>query len=100
MRKVFACLAMLVLAAPVFGQWRRAALYGADVRALIIDPANPDTLFLGTSGGELYVSNDAGKSWQNPRNSEPFPGYVVDRLVVDRNGRLWAAAGGARAGGV
>ena len=91
---------MLVLAAPVFGQWRRAALYGADVRALIIDPANPDSLFLGTSGGEVYVSNDAGKSWQNPRNSVPFPGYVVDSLVIDRDGRLWAACWGLWGGGV
>src|SRR5712664_3220635 len=100
MRKVLAFLAMLVVAAPVFGQWRRAALYGADVRALIIDPANPDTLYLGTSGGEVYVSNDAGKSWQNPRNSVPFPGYVVDSLVIDRNGRLWAACWGLWGGGV
>jgi len=99
MRKALACLAMLALAAPVFGQWRRAALYGADVRALIVDPANPDTLFLGTSGGEVYVSNDAGKSWKNPRNSVPFPGYVVDSLVRDRNGRLWAACWGLWGGG-
>jgi photosystem II stability/assembly factor-like uncharacterized protein len=100
MRKVLGFLAMLLVAVPVFGQWRRAALYGADVRALIIDPALPDTLYLGTSGGEVYVSSDAGKSWQNPRNSVPFPGYVVDSLVVDRNGRLWAASWGLWGGGV
>jgi photosystem II stability/assembly factor-like uncharacterized protein len=100
MRKVLGFLAMLVVAVPVFGQWRRAALYGADVRALIIDPSRPDTLYVGTSGGEVYVSTDAGKSWQNPRNSVPFPGYVVDSLVVDRNGRLWAASWGLWGGGV
>jgi photosystem II stability/assembly factor-like uncharacterized protein len=100
MRKVLGFLAMLVVAAPVFGQWRRAALYGADVRALIIDPSRPDTLYVGTSGGEVYVSTDAGKSWQNPRNSVPFPGYVVDSLVVDRSGRLWAASWGLWGGGV
>jgi photosystem II stability/assembly factor-like uncharacterized protein len=100
MRKVLAFLAMLVLATPVCGQWRRAALFGADVRALIIDPANPDTFYLGTSGGEVYVSNDGGKSWNNPRNSVPFPGYVVDSLVMDRNGRLWAASWGLWGGGV
>ena len=100
MRKVLGFLAMLVVAVPVFGQWRRAALFGADVRALIIDPSRPDTLYVGTSGGEVYVSTDAGKSWQNPRNSVPFPGYVVDSLVVDRSGRLWAASWGLWGGGV
>jgi len=100
MRKLLVPLAILVCATPLFGQWRRAALYGADVRALVIDPARPDTLYVGTSGGEVYVSNDAAKSWQNPRNSVPFPGYVVDSLVIDRNGRLWAACWGLWGGGV
>src|SRR5438094_885432 len=100
MRKALVFLTMLVFALPAFGQWRRAALYGADVRALVIDPSHPDTLFLGTSGGEVYVSNNSAKSWQNPRNSVPFPGYVVDSLVIDRNGRLWAACWGLWGGGV
>lgn len=100
MRKVLVLLAILVCATPLSGQWRRGALYGADVRALVIDPARPDTLYLGTSGGEVYISNDAAKSWQNPRNSVPFPGYVVDSLVVDRSGRLWAACWGLWGGGV
>jgi len=100
MRKVLVIFALLLSAAPLFGQWRRAALYGADVRALIIDPARPDTLYLGTSGGEVYVSDNGARSWRNPRNSVPFPGYVVDSLVVDRDGRLWAACWGLWGGGV
>src|SRR5947209_15025000 len=100
MRKVLGFLAMLVVAVPVFGQWRRANLYGADVRALIIDPARPDTLYLGTSGGEVYVSDDGAKSWRNPRGGVPFPGYIVDNLVIDRSGRLWAACWGLWGGGV
>ncbi len=100
MRKLLISLVILILATPAFAQWRRANLYGADVRALIIDPSNPDTLYLGTSGGEVYVSTDGAKSWQNPRGGIPFPGYVVDHLVVDRKGRLWAACWGAWGGGV
>ena len=91
---------MLVCALPSSAQWRRAALFGADVRALIIDPSNPDTLYLGTSGGEVYVSHDGAKSWASPRNGVPFPGYVVDSLVLDRSGRLWAASWGLWGGGV
>jgi photosystem II stability/assembly factor-like uncharacterized protein len=100
MRKLLITLTILFVSLPLSAQWRRANLYGADVRALIIDPSHPDTLYLGTSGGEVYVSNDGAKSWQNPRGGIPFPGYVVDNLVLDRNGRLWAACWGAWGGGV
>ncbi len=100
MRKLLIVLTFLFTALPLCAQWRRAKLYGADVRALIIDPSNPDTLYLGTSGGEVYVSTDGAKSWVNPRGGIPFPGYVVDNLVIDRNGRLWAACWGAWGGGV
>jgi photosystem II stability/assembly factor-like uncharacterized protein len=100
MRKLLISLAILFIAAPAFAQWRRANLYGADVRALIIDPADPDRLFLGTSTGEVYVSGDGAKSWRAPRNGIPFPGYIVDNLVIDRVGRLWAAGWGLWGGGV
>lgn len=100
MRKLLIVLTFLIIATPLTAQWRRANLYGADVRALIIDPSDPDTLYLGTSAGEVYVSHDAAKTWQNPRGGIPFPGYVVDNLVLDRKGRLWAACWGLWGGGV
>src|SRR5436305_13163314 len=77
MRKLLIVITFLFTALPLCAQWRRANLYGADVRALTIDPSNPDTLYLGTSGGEVYVSTDGAKSWRNPRGGIPFPGYVV-----------------------
>lgn len=100
MRKLLILLVILVVSVPVAAQWRRAGLFGADVRALIADPRNPDTLYLGTSSGEVYVSRDAAKTWTLPRNGIPFPGYVVDSLVLDREGRLWAASWGLWGGGV
>ena len=100
MRKLLILIVIVIFAVPAFGGWRRANLFGADVRALIIDPARPDTLYLGTTGGEVYVSDDGAKSWRNPRGGVPFPGYVVDNLVMDREGRLWAACWGLWGGGV
>ncbi|HEX9160535.1 MAG TPA: hypothetical protein VF980_02415 [Thermoanaerobaculia bacterium] len=100
MRKSLIFLAVLLIAIPAAAQWRRAGLFGADVRALIADPANPDILYLGTSGGEVYRSTDGAKTWTNPRNGVPFPGYVVDSLVIDRSGRLWAACWGLWGGSV
>ncbi|MFL6244586.1 MAG: VPS10 domain-containing protein [Thermoanaerobaculia bacterium] len=100
MRKVLFLLAIVVLTTSASAQWRRAGLYGADVRALVADPGAPDTLYLGTSGGEVYVSRDGAKSWTNPRYGVPFPNYIVDNLVLDREGRLWAACWGLWGGGV
>src|SRR5258708_2968589 len=100
MRKLLILIVIVIGGVPAFGSWRRANLFGADVRALIIDPARPDPLYLGTTGGEVYVSDDGAKSWRNPRGGVPFPGYVVDNLVMDREGRLWAACWGLWGGGV
>ncbi|HEX8169228.1 MAG TPA: YCF48-related protein [Thermoanaerobaculia bacterium] len=100
MRKLLILLAILTITTPLAAQWRRAGLFGADVRALIADPSAPDTLYLGTSAGEVYVSRDGAKNWTSPRNGIPFPGYVVDNLVLDREGHLWAACWGLWGGGV
>ena len=100
MRKILILLIVALAAVPLHAQWRRGGLFGADVRALIVDPDRPDTYFLGTSGGEVYRSDDGAKTWQNAFGGTPFPGYVVDHLVIDRYGRLWAACWGLWGGGV
>jgi len=100
MRKFLFLLILVLAAIPLHAQWRRGGLYGADVRALIVDPQNPDIHYLGTSGGEVYISDDGAKSWRNAFGGIPFPGYVVDNLVIDRVGRLWAACWGLWEGGV
>ncbi|HXI14414.1 MAG TPA: YCF48-related protein [Thermoanaerobaculia bacterium] len=100
MRRFLIVLVLASLAAPAAAGWTRAGLYGADVRSLVIDPKRPDVLYLGTSGGEVYVSQDGAVSWQNPRGSVPFPGHVVDSLILDSQGRLWAACWGLWGGGV
>jgi photosystem II stability/assembly factor-like uncharacterized protein len=100
MRKLLILLAISLLTTPLSAQWRRAGLFGADVRALIVDSSNPETFFLGTSGGEVYVSRDGARTWASPRNGIPFPNYIVDNLVLDREGNLWAASWGLWGGGV
>src|SRR4029079_1759005 len=80
---------LILVATPLSAEWHRAKLFGADVRALIIDSSELDTLYLGTSGGEVYVSHDGARTWANPRISVEVPGHLVDNLVIDRDGRLW-----------
>lgn len=84
--------------------WQSAALFGADVRSLAVDPARPDVVYAGTATGQVYVSTNGGAGWQNAGASLPFPGWVVSKLVFDPNrpgppGRLWAALWGIWGGG-
>lgn len=67
---------------------------------MVIDPADPDRIFLGTSRGEIYTTVNGGLEWSNPRGSVPFPGYVVDELIIDARGRLWMSGWGLWGGGV
>ena len=100
MQRLFVFLLAIAVTLPVSAEWRRAGLFGADVRSLAIDPEDPDLIFVGTSRGEVYVSTDGAATWTNRRKSKPFPEYVVDNLAIDRRGRLWAACWGLWEGGV
>lgn len=62
---------------------------GGDVRSLAADPRQPDRLFLGTSDGVLYRSEDAGRSWQRCEPGFPRRGMSLDDLAFDARGRLW-----------
>ncbi|HUP42027.1 MAG TPA: hypothetical protein VM599_02335 [Thermoanaerobaculia bacterium] len=76
--------------------WRAAPLWGADVRSLVVHPEHPDTLFAGTSSGQVYLSSDGGEQWRPAGAHLPFPGWVVSALAFDPNrpGRLWAGLRG------
>ena len=48
---------------PWAGQWTPLGPEGGDVRSLSYDQHNPERIFLGTSSGQLFVSNDGGANW-------------------------------------
>lgn len=52
--------------------------FGGDVRSLAVHPGKPDTYYLGTSDGQIYVSRDTGLGW-----SRIDPGLGRRDLVVD-----------------
>lgn len=82
--------------------WQVLPLYGADVRTFAIDPEDPDLIYLGTSGGQIYRSDDGGRAWQDAGAALPFPGWVVSALRFDPNRpqRLWMAGWGVFGGGI
>src|ERR1041384_8843342 len=73
--------------------WRNTGPQGGDVRALVVDPKNPDRFYFGTLDGQIYTSADAGKHWQLLYNFGK-PRMFVDNIIVDpRNSRVLYVAG-------
>ena len=73
--------------------WRTTGPPGGDVRALVVDPQDPDRFYFGTLDGQIYTSTDGGKHWQMLYNFGK-PRMFVDNIIVDpRNSRvLYVAA--------
>jgi photosystem II stability/assembly factor-like uncharacterized protein len=58
---------------------------GGDVRSLTYDPHNPDHILLGTSSGQMFVSEDRGGSWSRFAHIGEGADYVLDHIVFDPN---------------
>src|SRR5687768_7728694 len=68
--------------------WRTTGPPGGDVRALVVDPGNPDRYYFGTLDGQIYTSADGGRHWQLLYNFGK-PRVFIDNIIVDpRNSRV------------
>src|SRR3954462_10437266 len=74
--------------------WISVGPEGGDVRSLSADPANPSRVLLGTSAGQIYQSEDGGKTWQRFVRIGKGNDYVVDHIIFDRQqpGVIYVAA--------
>src|SRR5512140_1574137 len=57
--------------------------HGGDVRRLAYAPDNPNRIFLGTSSGRMYVSNDGGANWSLFAHLGDGFDFVLDNIVID-----------------
>lgn len=64
-------------------QWSVLGPDGGDVRSLAYDPHNPDHIFLGTSTGTMFVSNDGGHNWSRFAHLGTGDDYVLDHIALD-----------------
>jgi photosystem II stability/assembly factor-like uncharacterized protein len=62
--------------------WSVVGPSGGDVRVVTIDPADKNRLYISTLDGQVYISEDAGKSWKLLVNLNK-PRLVLDQLFVD-----------------
>jgi photosystem II stability/assembly factor-like uncharacterized protein len=91
---LFTALFLLALSAiPLAAQqWVPLGPDGGDVRSLAYDPTSPDKIYLGTSTGQLFTSNDDGRTWLRLAQFGTSNDFVVDHIAVTlQDGTLYVA---------
>jgi photosystem II stability/assembly factor-like uncharacterized protein len=83
-RKTLITLAVTLVSATTLwaGQWTSLGPDGGDVRSLNFDPKNPDRIYLGTSTGSLFLSNDGGHNWTRLAHLGGDDN-VLDHITID-----------------
>jgi len=64
-------------------QWAVLGPDGGDVRSLAFDPHDPNRIFLGTSTGVIFVSEDGGHRWSRFAKLGSGDDYVLDHIAID-----------------
>src|SRR6266481_865591 len=96
MKKILVVVALAFLFAipAVAGnQWQPLGPDGGDVRSLAYDPQNPDRIFLGTSAGQLFLSETGGASWSRLAHLGEGDDYVLDHILINsEDGTMYVSA--------
>src|SRR5215211_3565166 len=62
--------------------WHITGPTGGDVRALVVDPSDPQRFYFGTLDGQIYTSTDGGQNWRLLYNFNR-PKLFMDNIIVD-----------------
>lgn len=90
----FICVSACSVLAQSHDAWISVGPDGGDVRSLTADPSNPGRVLLGTSAGQIYQSEDSGRTWQRFVRIGKGNDYVVDHIIFDpkQRGVIYVAA--------
>ncbi|HZG01212.1 MAG TPA: hypothetical protein VEY71_09425, partial [Chitinophagales bacterium] len=66
---------------------------GGRTRAILIDKDNPNKMFAGGVSGGLFVSNNAGASWDRVPGSDDFDNHIVNCIAQAANGNIYFGTG-------
>jgi len=88
------CFLALSIEPPLSAQnWRPVGPAGGDVRSLAADPNDPRHLYLGTSDGHVFGSEDGGEHWQLLGRAGDRQDSIVTTILVDpRDSRVLYAS--------
>ncbi|MBI4470516.1 MAG: hypothetical protein HY650_14470 [Acidobacteria bacterium] len=73
--------------------WKAVGPYGGDLRQVVVDPLDADTLFVSTGDGKVYRSQDGGKNWVLPHGGLRQSRFTVDALLADASPQRLVFAG-------
>lgn len=75
------------------GDWQQSSLRQPEIRALVAQPDDPNTLYAGNSQGQIFYSTDGGSKW-SATSPEVLQGSAIQALTFDSAGKkLYAATG-------
>jgi len=65
------------------------------VRALVVDPNDPNRFYFGTLDGQMYTSTDAGHNWVNVSDGQIAAGSMgaIEVSLSNPNGAFCCRAG-------
>jgi photosystem II stability/assembly factor-like uncharacterized protein len=94
--KLALCLGLLFPISSLAADWQLIGPEGGNVRSLTYDPSDPNRIILGTSAGQLFISQDGGNSWNLFAHLGPGEDYVIDHVIFDPTNpaTMYAAAWG------
>lgn len=74
--------------------WINTGPEGGDARSFATHPADPKSIYLGTSDGWVYHSSDGGVTWKRLARVGDRDDLVIDNLIIDagNTSRILAAA--------
>ena len=75
-------------------EWTLIGPDGGNVRSLAYDPSDPSRILLGTSAGQVFVSQDGGKTWAPLAHLGAGDDLVIDHIVFDPTNTKTIYAGG------
>jgi photosystem II stability/assembly factor-like uncharacterized protein len=89
-RLAFLIVGLIPFSAEGADSWTRVRLsplgLSADIRAVAIDPVDPETLYVGLLAGGVYKSTDGAKSWRDANNA-PSGLITTVALAIDPTAR-------------
>ena len=96
---IFAMLSLLLFAGPAWAGpdiWTGGGPPGAAIRAVLVDPITPATIYVGTVGSGVFKSTDSGATWAPGRSHRPIATRTIRSIVAGPPGTtLYAGADNA-----
>jgi photosystem II stability/assembly factor-like uncharacterized protein len=94
--KSLLCVVVLFPISSLAADWQLIGPEGGNVRSLAYDPSDPNRIILGTSAGQLFISQDGGNSWNLFAHLGAGEDYVIDHVIFDPTNpaTMYAAAWG------